>query len=127
MASTPTVDRDDEVVEARCFLPLPKQVPVRSAQFGGEQVGSGRPYYSGGDLLVEGRFASTRKAQEVRTLVREGHLVASGRWWPSDTTTARWSWLSGPRCLLLGRCLTASSGAGLGGPARPRTDRDEVP
>jgi len=75
VASTPSVDRDDEVLQARCFVPLPEQVPVRSAHFGGEQVGSGRPYYVGDRLQIDGTFASTSKAQEVRTLVKEGHLT----------------------------------------------------
>jgi hypothetical protein len=77
IASAPTIDRDDEVLEARCFEPLPQRpVPVRSRHFGGEQVGSGRPRYDGDVLLLDGRFASTPKAQEVRTLVTEGHLTS---------------------------------------------------
>lgn len=79
IASAPSIDRDNEVVEARCFSQapggLPEQVPVRSAHFGGELVGSGRPYYVANRLQIDGRFASTPKAQEVRTLVKEGHLT----------------------------------------------------
>jgi hypothetical protein len=74
VASSPSIDRDDEIVEAREFEPLPAKVPVRSAHFGGELVGSGRPYHRGSDLHIDGSFASTPRAQDVRTLVREGHL-----------------------------------------------------
>jgi hypothetical protein len=77
VASVPSVDRDDEIVAERAFEPLPRQpVPVRDAHFGGQLVGSGRPHYQGNQLLLEGRFASTPRAQEVRTLVVEGHLAS---------------------------------------------------
>ena len=74
VASAPTIDRDDEVIESKAFEPLPPTVPVRDAHLGGELVGSGRPYYRGDALYLDGRFASTPRAQEVRTLVKEGHL-----------------------------------------------------
>jgi hypothetical protein len=77
IASTPSIDRDDEVLEGRCFEPLPSRpVPVRNGHVAGEQVGSGQPRYEGNVLLLDGRFASTPKAQEVRTLVTEGHLTS---------------------------------------------------
>jgi hypothetical protein len=38
-------------------------------------VGSGQPFYNAdGDLQVDGTFASTELGQQVRTLVREGHV-----------------------------------------------------
>jgi len=78
VASTSSIDRDDEVVEDKAFAKapggLPATVPVRSAHFGGELVGSGRPYYVANRLQIDGRFASTPKAQEIRALVLEGHL-----------------------------------------------------
>ena len=75
VASAPSVDRDGEVIEGKAFEPLPTTVPVRDGHFGGELVGSGHPYYRGDVLHLDGRFASTERAQEVRTLVREGHLA----------------------------------------------------
>ncbi len=45
MASVPTIDRDDEILEAGCVDPLPTTVPVRDAHFGGQLVGSRRPRY----------------------------------------------------------------------------------
>jgi hypothetical protein len=86
VVSTASIDRDDEVLEARCFEPLPQQVPVRDRHVDGEQVGSGRPRYDGDVLLLDGRFASTRRAQEVRALVVEGHLTTMSVvfWAPSD-------------------------------------------
>ena len=74
IASAPTLDRDNEVVAGRAFDPLPDRVPVRDGHFGGELVGSGRPYYRGDTLQIDGKFASTPRAQEIRTLVLEGHL-----------------------------------------------------
>jgi len=73
VASTPSVDRDDEVLEPGCFDPLPAQVPVH-ATHSGPIIGSGRPYYVGNALHIDGKFASTPEAQAVRTLVTEGHL-----------------------------------------------------
>jgi hypothetical protein len=76
IASTISVDRDGEVVAARCFEPLPTKVPVRLGHNGGPLVGSGRPFYSSGnELRISGRFASTAPGQEARTLAREGHLT----------------------------------------------------
>ena len=37
-------------------------------------VASGRPYYDGDVLKVSGTFSSIPRAQEVRTLVQEGHI-----------------------------------------------------
>lgn len=73
VASRPSIDRDDEVIEAGAFQPLPAKVPVHD-RHGGELIGSARPYYVGPDLMVDGRFATTPKAQIVRQLVRESHL-----------------------------------------------------
>jgi len=73
VASAPSVDRDNEVVDAFAFEPLPATVPVHAEHFG-EIIGSGRPYYEGETLYIDGTFASTPKAQVIRSLVREGHL-----------------------------------------------------
>ncbi len=75
--SAPTLDRDGEVVDALAFAPLPAKITVdidhdmsvRSV------VGSGQPFYDeSGMLKIKGQFASTPLAQEVRTLVKEGHV-----------------------------------------------------
>lgn len=75
--SAPTLDRDGEVVDALAFAPLPAKITVdidhdmsvRSV------VGSGQPFYDeSGMLKIKGLFASTPLAQEVRTLVKEGHV-----------------------------------------------------
>lgn len=75
--SAPTLDRDGEVVDALAFAPLPGKITVdidhdmsvRSV------VGSGQPFYDeSGVLKINGLFASTPLAQEVRTLVKEGHV-----------------------------------------------------
>ena len=75
--SAPTLDRDGEVVDALAFAPLPGKITVdidhdmsvRSV------VGSGQPFYDeSGVLKIKGLFASTPLAQEVRTLVKEGHV-----------------------------------------------------
>lgn len=75
VASAPSIDRDREVVDAGAFEPLPAQVPVHDEHFG-QLIGSARPYYVGDLLYVDGTFASTPRAQEMRTLVLEGHLTS---------------------------------------------------
>lgn len=75
--SAPTLDRDREVIDARAFDPLPDHVPfdIDHSMTVTGTVGSGTPYYSeDGTLRVKGTFASTPLAQEVRTLVAEGHI-----------------------------------------------------
>lgn len=75
--SAPTLDRDFEVVDSLAFAPLPDKITVdidhdmsvRSV------VGSGVPFYDEAGLLkIRGQFASTPLGQEVRTLVKEGHV-----------------------------------------------------
>lgn len=74
--SKPTTDRDNEVVAAKAFEPLPDHITidVDHALKTAGVVGSGEPYYDGDTLMVKGRFASTPLAQEVRALVTEGHI-----------------------------------------------------
>lgn len=78
--STPTLDRDNEVVEAKCFT-ASKTLPDRISMdldHGLDvlsTVGSGVPSYNdGGDLVVAGTWATTEKAQDARALVRDGHI-----------------------------------------------------
>lgn len=75
--SAPTLDRDGEVVDALAFAPLPAKITVDidHAMSVRSVVGSGEPFYDdSGVLKIRGRFASTPLAQEVRTLVKEGHV-----------------------------------------------------
>lgn len=75
--SAATLDRDGEVIDARAFEPLPDHIPfdIDHGMTVATTVGSGTPYYAeDGTLRVKGGFASTALAQEVRTLVAEGHI-----------------------------------------------------
>lgn len=77
--STKALDRDGESVAPGAFEPLPKSIPLYHHHDWLQKampVGSGEPYYDGDTLKIKGRFASTARGQEVRTLVREGHLPA---------------------------------------------------
>jgi HK97 family phage prohead protease len=76
--SIPTVDRDDEVVDAKALEWLsPGRMPI-DVDHGMTvltTVGSGIPEYEGDNLkLTDYRFASTPFAQDVKTLVDEGHI-----------------------------------------------------
>lgn len=74
--SAPTLDRDGEVVAAKAFDPLPEWIPIDIDHRMGvrDTVGSGQPFYEGDILKLRGSFASTELGQEVRTLVKEGHI-----------------------------------------------------
>lgn len=75
--SATTLDRDGEIIDSRAFDPLPDHVPfdIDHGMTVQTTIGSGAPYYAeDGNLHVKGTFASTSLAQEVRTLVSEGHI-----------------------------------------------------
>lgn len=75
--SAPTLDRDGEVIDSRAFEPLPEHITfdVDHGMSTSTTVGSGTPFYDDeGNLRVRGTFSSIPRAQEVRTLVREGHI-----------------------------------------------------
>lgn len=74
--SAPTLDRDLEIIDERAFDPLPDHITIDidHSMSVTSIVGSGTPYYDGGMLMFRGSFASTPLAQEVRTLVVEGHV-----------------------------------------------------
>lgn len=74
--STPSLDRDGEVVAPGCFDPLPDHITfdVDHGLKTSAVVGSGVPYYDGNDLMVKGTFSSIARAQEIRTLVNERHI-----------------------------------------------------
>lgn len=75
--SAPTLDRDGEIVDAKIFEPLPDHITfdIDHGMSVATTVGSGVPRYDDdGRLLVKGTYSSIPRAQEVRTLVREGHI-----------------------------------------------------
>lgn len=74
--SAPTLDRDGEVIDAKVFEPLPDHITfdIDHGMSTATTVGSGTPSYEGDLLVVRGSYSSIPRAQEVRTLVREGHI-----------------------------------------------------
>lgn len=74
--SAPTLDRDGEVIDAKVFDPLPDHITfdIDHGMSTATTVGSGVPFYDGDVLRVKGTYSSIPRAQEVRTLVREGHI-----------------------------------------------------
>lgn len=75
--STDALDRDGEVIDARAFGDLPEHITFDydHGMSVATTVGSGVPSYTEeGYLRVKGTYSSIPRAQEVRTLVREGHI-----------------------------------------------------
>lgn len=74
--SVPTVDRDNEVIDAKAFDPLPDHITIDidHAMSVEKTIGSGVPYYDGDTLKFKGTFASHPLAQMVRGLIDEGHI-----------------------------------------------------
>lgn len=73
--STSALDRDGEIIDAKAFDPLPESIPIyfeHDWKSGAKPIGRGRPFYDGDVVKVDGTFASTKAAQEIRTLVNEG-------------------------------------------------------
>jgi HK97 family phage prohead protease len=70
--SAETVDRDGEIIDAKAFEPLPESIPFHAFHDFHDPIGRGVPYYDGDILKARGAFASTPRAQEIRTLVAEG-------------------------------------------------------
>jgi HK97 family phage prohead protease len=70
--SAATVDRDGEVIDARAFEPLPESIPFHAFHDFHDPIGRGTPFYDGDVLKARGVYASTARAQEIRTLVAEG-------------------------------------------------------
>lgn len=70
--SAPTLDRDGEVLDAGCFAPLPKSIPIHAFHDLHDPIGRGEPFYDGDLLKVRGVFAGTERAQELRSLVVDG-------------------------------------------------------
>jgi phage head maturation protease len=74
--SAPTLDRDGEIIDAKAFEPLPDHITfdIDHGLSTATTVGSGTPRYEDDLLIVKGTFSSIPRAQEVRTLVAEGHI-----------------------------------------------------
>lgn len=74
--SAPTLDRDGEIVDSKIFEPLPDHITfdIDHGMSTATTVGSGVPFYDGENLRVKGTYSSIPRAQEVRTLVAEGHI-----------------------------------------------------
>jgi len=70
--SAQTLDRDGEVIEAKAFEPLPESIPFHAFHDFHDPIGRGAPFYDGDVLKARGVYASTPRAQEIRTLVAEG-------------------------------------------------------
>lgn len=71
--SAETVDRDGEVIDSKAFEPLPESIPFHAFHDFNDPIGRGVPFYDeDGTLKARGIFASTPRAQEIRTLVAEG-------------------------------------------------------
>lgn len=73
--SAPTLDRDGEVIAKGAFDPLPESIPIHAFHMFDDPVGRGEPFYDGELLKARGGFASTARAQEIRTLVEEGVIA----------------------------------------------------
>ncbi len=77
--SSPTKDRDgDTLLPGEWKTPLPEHITFDQdhAMSVAGTVGSGRPELDAdtGNLVVRGTYSSLPRAQEVRTLVKEGHI-----------------------------------------------------
>ena len=70
--SAETLDRDGEIIDAKAFEPLPDSIPFHAFHDFHDPIGRAVPYYDGDVLKAHGTFASTTRAQEIRTLVSEG-------------------------------------------------------
>lgn len=76
--STPDLDRDQDVLAQDDWkTPLPARIHIdldHEMSVAGT-VGSAEPFFdSDGNMRIKGTYASTPRAQEVRTLVNEGHI-----------------------------------------------------
>lgn len=89
--SAPTLDRDGEIVDSGAFEPLPEHITfdVDHGLSTATTVGSGKPFYDGDLLKVRGTFSSIPRAQEVRTLVNEGHIRSTSVAYHRPKTTTK--------------------------------------
>jgi HK97 family phage prohead protease len=72
--STDAVDRDGEAIMPGAFEPLPKKIPIfvdHDWRKGAQPVAKAVPFYEDGVLKARGVYASTARAQEIRSLVND--------------------------------------------------------
>jgi hypothetical protein len=77
VASDESLDRDGErLYRSEWKTPLPERITVDSdhGMSVATTIGSARPYFDGDRLMIDAAFSSLERAQEVRTLVTEGHI-----------------------------------------------------
>lgn len=90
IASTPDMDRDGEAFSQKDWGPLPDKITIdvdHSMDVRGT-IGSARPFFDDeGNLRISAKFASTPLAQEVRTLMTEGHVDSVSVAFMRNTTT----------------------------------------
>lgn len=88
--STPAKDRDgDELAIEDWKTPLPDRITF-DADHGmsvEKTVGSGVPSIEDGKLIVRGTYSSLPRAQDVRTLVKEGHITTTSVAFMSEKVT----------------------------------------
>lgn len=75
--STPAKDRDgDELAASDWKMPLPDHITFDTdhGMTVEKTVGSGVPTLENGEIIVRGTYSSLPRAQEARTLVKEGHI-----------------------------------------------------
>lgn len=99
--SAPTEDRDgDTLLPEEWKQPLPEHITFDSdhGMSVATTVGSGRPYLNdagqvpeapAGALIVDGTYSSLPRAQEVRTLVNEGHIRTTSVAFMNEPSTAK--------------------------------------
>ena len=79
--SAPTLDRDGDTLQSDEWkMPLPDRITFDSdhGMSVATTVGSGIPSINNaGELVVSGTFSSLPRAQETRTLVKEGHITTT--------------------------------------------------
>ena len=77
VASTPSLDRDGDQIGTEEWLDLPEHITIDSdhGMSVGTTIGSARPFFDAeGRLMIDAAFSSIDRAQEVRTLIKEGHI-----------------------------------------------------
>jgi len=105
VASTPSLDRDGEVLASHCFDPLPASIPCHldHQMAAAAVVARCRPYYVADELRIDARFSASLEAQAVRGKVAEGTLA--------DISVVfrpiQWDQIRGIRTLAKGELLAA--------------------
>jgi len=91
--SAPTLDRDgDTLLPDEWKTPLPEHITFDSdhGMSVATTVGSGVPSINvAGELVVSGTYSSIPRAQEVRTLVNEGHIRTTSVAFMTEKSTAK--------------------------------------